>query len=299
MTVEDQEEVIDETAEDDADEVQEDEIPEQEESEEPETDEEEDEDDDDDDDIHVSFGDEEDSEPPQREEAPKWVKEVRKSNRKLQSEVKRLKRELEQRSTAAKEPPPIEVGEKPTLKSVKYDDKAYEKALADWYDRKRQADEQEAARKRAEEAQQKVWQDKQQRYAKLKSEHGFRGYEEAEEFVGNTLDVTQQGIIIHAAKDPAKMIFALGTRHDKLEELAKITDPVEFATEIGRLEGRGFNVGTSKKPAPEKRVKGGTAAGGGNLDAQLEKAREKAAKTGDYTEVRKLRAKIRERKNKD
>lgn len=241
----------------------------------------------------ITFGDE----PPKAEgedeedrPAPAWVKKVRSTNRKLEKENRKLRRELEQRSTAKE--PEIEVGEKPTLKSVKYDEKKYEQELAAWYERKKKADEIEAQKAKAEEEQQKAWQEKQKRYAEQKAAHGFKDYDDAEELVSATLDVTQQGIIVHAAKDAALLTYALGTRPDKLEALAKIKDPVEFAVAIGELQ-KDLKVSKKKAPAPEKRVKGGTGSVK-TLDDQIAKAREKAEKTGDYTEVRKLKAKKRE-----
>lgn len=265
----------DETTEDEVDESTEDDV----EVEETETDEEED---DDDDDVEVSFGD-----PPKEEEkqeTPKWVKTLRKVNRKQEAELKRLRRELEQRSTAQSEPE-IQLGEKPTLKSVKYDDKKYEEELQKWYDRKRQIEEREASKQKLVEEQQKKWQTKQEAYAASKAEHGFKDFDDAEELVTNTLDVTQQGIIVQGAKDSALLVYALGRNPEVLDELSKINDPVEFSFKVAKIEEK-LNVRNKKAPAPEKRISSGKPGGSsGAKDATLERLRKEAEKTGDYSKV--------------
>lgn len=238
----------------------------------------------------VVIGDDEPDE--EEKEAPGWVKKVRKVNRKLESENRRLKRELEQRSTAA-EKPPVEVGEKPTLKSVGYDDKKYEKALAEYYERKRQAEQYEAEKARKVEEQQKKWQEKLQRYVTQKQAHGFRDFEDAEELVANTFSDTQQGIIVQGAEDSALVVYALGKNPKKLEELAKESDPVTFAFKVAKLESQ-LKVKDKKAPSPERRVKGAKSGGlSGTEDQTLERLRAEAAKTGDYTKVRRYKEKKR------
>lgn len=286
-----EEEVIENEEETVEDEQEEQEEEQEEEGEEQEQVEEED----DEEETIITFGDEE---PPKREEdehedAPGWVKKVRKVNRKLESEVKRLKRELEKRSTEqTSEAKEIEVGEMPTLKSVGYDDKKYQAAIAEWTERKIKAEERRLEKAKAEEEQQKRWQEKQTRYATQKAAHGFKDFDEAEQLVADTLDVTQQGIIVHAAKDSALLTYALGTRPDKLEAISAIKDPVEFAVAIGELQ-KDLKVGKRKPPAPERRVTGKSGGATGTTEAQLEKAREKAAQTGDYTEVIRLKKKLK------
>lgn len=247
------------------------------------------EEDNDDDDRVVTFGDEEPTEEP---EAPGWVKKVRKVNRKLESENKRLKKQLQERST--EQAPPVEqLGEKPTLKSAGYDDKKYEQALTEYYERKRRVEEYEAQKAKAQEEQQKQWQTKQQRYVEQKESHSFKDFEEAEELVSNTFDITQQGILVQGAEDSALVVYALGKNPKKLEELAKVTDPVDFAFKVAKLEAQ-LKVTSKKAPSPEKRVSGGKAGGlSGSEDKTLERLRAEAEKTGDYTKIRAYKAKKR------
>lgn len=227
----------------------------------------------------VLFGEEEEE---QHEEAPGWVKKVRKNNRRLESENKKLKRELQDRSTERR--PKVKLGEKPTLKSAKYDDKAYEQQLSEYYDRKRVIDDQETASKMAVETQTKQWADRQVQYNVQKAEHNFSDFEEAEELVRNTLDIAQQSILVQGAEDSALLVYALGNNPKRLEELAGVKSPVDFAVRLGKLESQ-LKVTKKKVPAPEKRVTGKTGGLGGGGDATLERLREKAAKSGDYSEV--------------
>jgi hypothetical protein len=292
MGVRDEEEQDDLELEVEEDETDEAEESEPEEADDQEIDPDEDEPEEDEEERVVVIGDEEPDEEP--EEAPGWVKKVRKVNRKLESENKRLKRELEQRSTAAQqEAPPVELGEKPTLKSVGYDDKKYEQALASYYDRKRQVDQYEAEKAKKLEDQQKQWQERQQRYVTQKEAHGFKDYEEAEELVSNTFNMTQQGILIQGAEDSALVVYALGKNPKKLEELAKESDPVNFAFKVAKLESQ-LKVTNKKAPSPEKRVKGAKAGGlSGTEDKTLERLRKEAEKTGDYTKVTQYKRKKR------
>jgi len=240
------------------------------------------EDEEDEDDRVVTFGDEE--QPEEEPEAPGWVKKVRKVNRKLESENKRLKRELQERSTE-QAPAAIVVGEKPTLKEVGYDDKKYEEALSSYYDRKRQADQLEEQKSKSLEEQQRQWQAKQQRYVDQKKTHGFKDFAESEELVSSVFDVTQQGVILQGADDSALVIYALGKNPKKLEELAKISDPVTFAFKVAKLEAQ-LKVASRKTPKPEKRISGAKSGGlSGSEDKTLSRLREDAAKTGDYSKI--------------
>lgn len=222
-----------------------------------------------------------DPDPEEKPKTPGWVKKLRKVNRKQESEIKGLKRRLEERSTETEKPPVI--GEAPSLKSCNYDQKKFEQELLDHHEKKRKVETFEAEKKQAVEKQQESWAKRQTRYTERKAEHSFKDFGEAEELVTNTFDVTQQGIIVQGAEDSALVVYALGKNPEKLEELAKITDPVEFAVAIGRLESQ-LKVTSKKAPPPEKKVSGksGTLGGG---DAALERLREEAEKTSDYTKV--------------
>lgn len=96
--------------------------------------------------------------------------------------------------------------------------------------------------------------------------------------------MTQQGIIVSGADNPALVTYALGKDSAKLAELKAITDPVKFAFAVSKLETQ-LKV-TPRKPAsaPEAVVKSNTRTSG-SVDSQLERLRAEADRTGDYTHV--------------
>ena len=255
-----------------------------------------DQDDDEDEDRVVTIGDsvsedDESEETEDKPETPGWVKKVRKVNRKLEGENKRLKRQLEERTTETVKP--VELGEKPTLKTSGYDDEKYETDLISYYERKRKVEEQVAHRTSEVEAQNKTYKTRQEKYVSLKQEHNFKDFKTAEELVSDTFSQVQQGIIVQGADDSALLVYALGKNPKKLEELSKITDPVEFAFKIAKLESQ-LKVTDRRAPKPEKRVSSGKSGGiSGSADKTLERLRDEAAKTNDYTKIAAYKKKLR------
>jgi len=230
--------------------------------------------------IIVSIGDEPAPEPEEHENAPVWVKKVRQRNRELEKELRDARKKLEEK-TVAKEP---EVGAKPTLQGFDYDTDKYEGALATWYERKRKADEKAAQAAIEKEKADKDWASKLETYQEAKASFKADDFDEAEAATLEVLDVTQQGIIVHGAADPTMLVYALGKNEAKAKELAAIKDPVKFAFAIAKLEAT-LKVST-KKPAtqPEGRISG-NARPSGTIDSTLERLREDANKTGDYSKV--------------
>ena len=230
--------------------------------------------------IQVSIGDEPAAEPVEEQPAPIWVKKVRERNRELEKELREARKQL-QTISAPKEP---EVGIKPTLQTFDYDAEKYENALATWYDRKRIADDKSAAARQEAEKADKSWHERLAAYQTAKAEFKADDFDEVESVVLEVLNQTQQGIIVHGANDPALLVYALGKNESKAKELAAIKDPVKFAFALAKLEAT-LKVST-KKPAtqPEGRISG-NARPSGTVDSTLERLREDAAKTGDFSKV--------------
>jgi len=229
--------------------------------------------------VVVSIGEE----PPPPEEqtrAPEWVRELRKSHRELQ----RRNRELEEKVkvTAVEQPPAV--GKKPTLEDLDYDAERYEAALSSWYDQKRRADEAAAKAREAAAAQDRAWQSKLDAYGKAKADLKVRDYEDAEAYAQETFSITQQGVMLQGAENPALVIYALGKNPTKAKELSSITDPVKFAFAVAKLEAQLKVTPRKAPPAPERTVRG-TAPVSGTVDSALERLREEAARTGDMSKV--------------
>lgn len=241
------------------------------------------------DEVVVQIGEES---PPQEQPAPEWVRELRKNHRQLQREKKELELKLQQYQQVSK---PVEVGKKPQLEDFDYDADKFESALADWFERKRQADEQVRRVQQEQEQVQQAWQKKLEAYGMARAELKVKDYEDAEETVQQSLNVTQQGIVIQGAENPALVVYALGKNPSKAKELASITDPVKFAFAIAKLETQLKVTNRKAAPPPETVVKG-TGRMSGAVDSTLERLREEAARTGNYTKVMQYKKQLRSAK---
>ena len=238
--------------------------------------------------VVVSIG-EEAPPPEEHTPAPEWVKELRKTNRELQRQNRELQSKLQVQPTENK---PVVIGAKPKLEDHDYDADRYEEALTSWFERKRQADESNAKQEAEVMNQQKAWQAKLDGYGKAKAELRVRDYEDAEAIAQEVFSITQQGVILQGAENPALVVYALGKNAKKAKELAEITDPVKFAFAVAKLEKELKVTNRRAAPAPE-RIVSGTGRSSGAVDSTLERLREDAARTGNMTKVIQYKAQKR------
>jgi hypothetical protein len=241
----------------------------------------------DDNEVIVSIG--EDAPPPDEQaHAPGWVKELRKANREKEKRI----RELEAKLTQTTEKKPVALGAKPKLEDFDYDADKFESALTDWFERKRQADTEANKLQQAEQAQKQVWQEKLEGYGKAKAELKVRDFEDAEAVAQELFNITQQGVVLQGADNPALVIYALGKNPKKAAELAKIEDPVKFAFAVAKLEKELKVTNRKAAPAPERMISS-TGRVSGAVDSTLERLREEAARTGNMTKVIQYKAQKR------
>ena len=238
--------------------------------------------------VVVSIG-EEAPPPEEHTPAPEWVKELRKTNRELQRQNRELQSKLQ---AAPPETKPVVIGNKPKLEDHDYDADAYEEALTSWFERKRQADEINAKQEAEVMNQQKAWQAKLDGYGKAKAELRVKDFEDAEEVAQQVFSITQQGVLLQGADNPALVVYALGKNPAKAKELAEIKDPVKFAFAVAKLEKDLKVTNRRQAPAPE-RIVTGTGRSSGAVDSTLERLREEAARTGNMTKVIQYRAQKR------
>ena len=224
--------------------------------------------------VVVSIGEEA---PPTEEEvrAPEWVRELRKTNREKERRIRELEAKLTATTTENK--PVVTMGPKPKLEDHDYDADRYEQALDAWHERKRQHDLETETVKKSELQQHQAWQAKLDSYGKAKAELKVRDYEDAEETVQQLLNVTQQGVVLQGADNPALVIYALGKNPKKAKEIAEITDPVKFAFAVAKLEKELKVTNRRAAPAPE-RIVSGTGRSSGAVDSTLDRLREEAAR---------------------
>ena len=244
------------------------------------------------DEVVVSIGEE--APPPEEPaHAPEWVRELRKTNRELQRQNRELQSKLQ--TTTITETKPVTLGPKPKLEDHDYDADKFEEALANWFERKRQADEANAKQEAEVMNQQKAWQAKLDGYGKAKAELRVKDFDDAEAVAQELFNVTQQGVMLQGADNPALVVYALGKNPKKAQELAAIKDPVKFAFAVAKLE-KDLKVTNRRAAPPPERVVSGTGRVSGAVDSTLERLREEAARTGNMTKVIQYKAQKRSAK---
>lgn len=220
-------------------------------------------------------------------ELRKTAKESARKARELEKERDEARREAEA-LRAPKEPDAVVVGDKPTLESSEYDQEKFASELEAYYERKRKAEEQERKREEGKKAAETAYAARLGVYADGAKALKVPDFAASEQAVKVGLTPMQQSIIVKHAANAALLVYALGKDSAKLQELGAIADPIEFAARVTRIE---TEIKTVSKPKfqPEQRPKGGGSGSPATGASALEKAREKAAVSGDYTEVNRMK----------
>ena len=241
--------------------------------------------------VEILVGDEQPEEvEPDEEAAPAWIKDVRQKSRDVKKENQDLKRQL--REMQVKVDAPIaqpELGVKPTLEGHDWDSEAYSASLENWMSRKQEQDQRKVADERVQQGIQMQWQQKLSQYDEKKAKLRVSGFADAEAVAQESLHPVQLGIIIQGAEDPAKVIYAIGKNDERAKALAKITDPVQFAFAVSKLEAS-LKTTTKTAPPPSTIPKGSGSKVGSN--ATLDKLRDEASRTGDMSKVMEYKRKM-------
>lgn len=230
----------------------------------------------------------EEPDPKEPEEAPEWVKEVRKQNRELQKKVKEYEDKLKQQA----EPKKPVLPPKPKLADFDFDEDKFEAAMTDWFEAKKSVEAEEQRVKTEQQKAQEAYLKRLEDYNERKAVSRLKDFDDAEEQVKTTLNPMQQSIIVKHAKAPEQVVYVLGTKPEKAKEFQSIQDPIEFALAIRELENKLKVTPKVQKPAPEVIPTGSSKASG--ADKMLEQLEAEAEKTGDRSKIlaykRKLRA---------
>lgn len=219
--------------------------------------------------------------------APKWAKDLRKENKELKKQLReRQKREASQ--PQAVESP----GEMPDPYDPKYDyDKEkYQKDLRIWQQETAAFEKQEQEAKQRQKQEAEAWQATLERHEKQKKSLPVEDWDEVEESIGEKLSETQHALLVKAPNS-ALLKVLLHRKPELLEQVSKITDPVDYVYAVADLQNK-VRTAPRKKPStsPERKVDT-SARISSTKDAQLEKLREQAAKTNDYSKVREYKQK--------
>jgi hypothetical protein len=246
--------------------------------------------DDTDEELIVTIGEET---PPQEEtdekRAPEWVRNLRTKAREQEREL----RELRKLRDGVEQQKQTQLGPKPTLEACDYDADLFERRLDAWKERKAVADRQQAEVKEAEAKRQEYFNSKFEAYSTRKAEviGKIKDFADVEETVLHALDDTQRGVVLAHAKDPALLLYAIGKDEKRLQELAKLSDPVEFIFAVARMETQMRTQSRKPQSAPEKSVKGSASTTGS--DKRLDQLYDEAARTGDLNKVRAYKASLK------
>lgn len=242
----------------------------------------------------ISFGDEET--PPQEEDNEKTplIKELRQTLKEASREKKALKKKLEEIEKNTQVEKEVTLGNKPTLEASDYDEELYQARLDDWYETKSKVESKNRQQELKQLEEQKEWQNTVSNYEEKKVQLKVSNYEDSEDNVKDTLSDIQQGLILASSINPAVVVYALGKNQAKLDELSKINDHIKFAVAIARLETQlKHTKKKSQPPKPESKVKGGGSSG--TVDSTLDRLREEATKSGDFSKVHAYKKKQRDK----
>ncbi len=203
------------------------------------------------------------------------------------STIKRLRAELAEKNrllaASRSEPQLPDPGPKPTHESCGYDDEEFEAELRRW-DRETAAVErakEEATN--AQESDRKQWQGEIDTYRQKRALLPWDDVDDVEGVALAVLNPAQQAVIVKAAADPAKLLYALGKFPGKLEEIAAIKDPIKLAYALAALE-KGIAVMPKRRAVGVEEIETGTASIRGS-DARLAQLEKEAENTGDRTKI--------------
>ena len=230
----------------------------------------------------IGFGDDEDEDDSAPDLPKRLRNEIKERDRKLALAEKRIA-ELDKPAA------PIDVGPRPTREEFDWDDEAYDAAVDAWNERKVTAQTQASEPTDLQaEAQRDV--------QNLTTGLAALTYPDKDDIVPATMEMLtpeQQFIFATAAKDPAKLIYALGKNPTRMKALLEIKNPVKFITEVARTEMQ-MTVKNRKAPAPEH-IRTGDARPAARSDKQLAKLQADAERTGDYDAVMAYKRTLREK----
>lgn len=235
----------------------------------------------------VSFGDDDPEDIP--DDDPHLIKKLRDTARDALGDAASLRKRLAE----LEKPTTIELGPKPTLESCDWIDEKYEAELDAWKDRERAHKDQQAKANAEREAADKRGREIFGRYEEQARRMPVRDFDAAQQLVVDKLGQNRFGYIVAGAKDPAKLVYALAQHPGRLDALAKEEIDARFTFAAAALE-KDMKVATRKPPAPET-VERGSAPMSRGVDKVEQRLEEKAARTGDRSELIRYRAEKKER----
>lgn len=218
----------------------------------------------------------------------KVLKNTQKELRAAQQELKQLKGKQQ---SIQEEEKAIELGKYPEAEDegIEYDTEKLVNARIAWKERQKQIEVREAEKREKQQKEQEAWQEKLGNYRQRAAALNAPDYQEAEDEARSSLNEVTQSIIVDQSKEPEKIVYAIGKREDIRKQFQEANgNPVQIGRLLERLEKSMSITPKRKAPPAEKKVTGGSSSSG-SYEAMMERAEKKAAKTGDRTEIIRLK----------
>lgn len=203
----------------------------------------------------------------QDEQAPAPAEEPKESSvvKQMRDELKRKERELRElrAKTAAPAPDaPKDPGTMPDIEDFDYDKERHAVAVNEWVSRKLQFDQHQ---QKAQAEQQQVVHKYEAAKTRFDTEGAkIVGFQDAVADVASALSLEQQNALLLRVPDVAhRIVMALHRNPAELERIARITDPVDYGIELGKLQALAKSVPRKPKTSVkvEREVKGFTGQG--------------------------------------
>lgn len=232
-----------------------------------------------DDEEDFYFGDEKLESPTSDEgKDPALVRHLRNTIKEKERELK----ELRNKSPQPQQQIPAQAPRMPQLSDdgIDYDESIFQKRLTEWSEENARYQTAQVQQQQAQQAFQQLHQQKLQQYQERVKAVKVPNYQQAEKVVIDEVPEQIQGAIIHYAEKPEMVVIALARNPDLRKQMAEATDPVALGRLIGTIESKA-------KTMPKARTTAGTVppvkgSNGAELNS-IDKLREKAEQTGDYT----------------
>lgn len=234
-----------------------------------------------------------DGEEAKAEEPPKdnaaWAA-ARIRERDKDARIAQLEREAQARSQP--EATPDDPGPKPTAESCGWDEDERDRQLIVWHEKTKAHEANKAEAAKAVEASNRAWEDNRSSIVKAEQDLVKRSPKAKEAigvfynaFVGDKTGKVKA--IAHLFGEKAPLIAAaLGQDPARLKDLVEEKDLAFFIKKVSKLEDKVQEKRKGTTPPPPERKISGTGAASGAVDAQEQRLREQAMKTGDITALR-------------
>ena len=129
------------------------------------------------------------------------------------------------------------------------------------------------------------WANLTKKYNAEKAVLKVKNYDDVESDFITAIHPEKQGDLLKYAKEPAKLIYALGKDPVKLKILQDIDNKVDFVLKVKEYEEQMKTVKRSGVPLPEKSVIGGGLGSVVHNDAKLKQLEIEADQTGNRTKL--------------